>query len=172
MSKSFHDITRQQTAIHEAGHAVMACLCGVAFVAVTIEETAESFGRMVFDSNPVESRDRPFRDRQLGEWSTSADPQSMLLVLAAGLAAEYDVCGHLELAQVSLALPDVFQMFSLLTTLPEADRSAAINDAFGSAYQRIQAHRPALDAVAVQLLEHERMTHAEVSALVREASCP
>ena len=156
------DGKRRRTAVHEAGHAVMACLMGLRFSAVTLEESQEHglLGCLIWDEGQPLTAPIHF---------DLSEHEPYVLTLAAGYVAECEVFGQLEERDVVGALHDMGQIASIAAeVIPrDGDAMAYVRDISDRVSAALQLQRATLDAVTEQLLQRTRLTYAEVSRIVQ-----
>jgi hypothetical protein len=158
---SEYDERTYRTAVHEAGHAVMACLTGLTFAAVTIEGSAEHgfTGCLVWnDEQPI----------TLPIHFDLSEHEPYVLTLAAGYVAECEVFGRLGESDVVGALHDMGQIASIAAEVMPAhgDAMTYVRDISDRVSATLRLRRASLDAIAEQLLRRTRLTCAEVTAIV------
>ena len=155
------DDVRRRTAVHEAGHAVMACVLGLRFAAVSIEANqSHGFsGCLIWDdgqplSAPIQidlSAHEPY-----------------ILTLAAGYVAECEVFGALGEGDVIGALHDMGQIATIAAEVipTDGDAMAYVRGISNRVADELHRRRSSLEAVADRLLQEGRLTRADVSDLV------
>jgi len=151
----------RRTAVHEAGHAVMACLSGLTFAAVTIEASQEHgfTGCLVWnDAQPI----------TVPIHFDLSEHEPYVLTLAAGYVAECEVFGKLGESDVVGALHDMGQIASIAAEVMPAhgDAMTYVRDISDRVSATLRLRRASLDAVAEQLLQRTRLTYAEVASIV------
>src|SRR5688572_24967794 len=158
---SDYDEKTRRTAVHEAGHAVMACLSGLRFAAVSIEGNQEQgfMGCLVWDDTQPLTVPIHF---------DIAEHEPYVLTLAAGYVAECEVFGKLSESDVVGALHDMGQIAAIAAEVIPADGDAMtyVRDISDRVSAALRLRRASLDAVTEQLLQRTRLTHAEVSKIV------
>jgi hypothetical protein len=158
---SDHDEKTRRTAVHEAGHAVMACLSGLKFAAVTIEGNQEHgfMGCLVWDeAQPV----------TVPIHFDLSEHEAYVLTLAAGYVAECEVFGELAESDVVGALHDMGQIASIAAEVIPVDGDAMtyVRDISDRVSVSLRLQRASLDAVTEQLLQRTRLTYAQVGRIV------
>jgi len=153
-----HDPLRL-TAYHEAGHAVMAQLCGQRITEVEIIGDAEHAGSV--RSLRIHEEQEPDVDSSI----PTAPIERSLLCLVAGMVAEAMVSGHRSWdegcedldAAVRLAMQVVGDCERVLPFLEIAREHTE---------GLLESHWPAVEALASSLIERRRMTGEEVRRLL------
>ncbi|GLK81750.1 AAA family ATPase [Methylopila turkensis] len=175
-----------QTALHEAGHAVIACVLGLKVGAVQIGSSGDGIGLTNFSR-----RRRPM---------TFADIEDYVIVTLAGRAADEVLCGAADAGSGGVEASDLAVATSLLagahgsfglgeklTFLGAADQMASTlssNEQLRFGVERdlvrlqqrakdlVRRHRSEIEAVAAQLAERRFVRGDDVARLCREASLP
>ena len=158
---SDHDDKARRTAVHEAGHALMACLSGLTFAAVSIEASQEHgfMGCLVWnDAQPI----------TMPIHFDLSEHEPYVLTLAAGYVAECEVFGQLAEGDVVGALHDMGQIASIAAeVMPEhGDAMTYVRDISDRVSATLRLRRASLDAVTEHLLQRTRLTYAEVRQIV------
>jgi hypothetical protein len=161
-------VTEQyRAAIHEAGHGIVAIVLGVPFDSIVVYEDAGRWGGGIeyeaIDDQPDAARG----------WAETFDSQSALTsddcaVIAAGVVAECLVCQTFSWHDVIGVSGDLasFETHLRATYADGHARRLAMRAAFQQAEDALTCARPALEAVAAQLLELRRLTYDEVRQIV------
>ena len=185
------DADRRLTAIHEAGHAVAACLLRPgAITMVSLRGSVEAGGRMGMRSS--------------SEFPVAADITADIAVSMAGRAAEEEVIGaasagaggrensdlalatHLAVISASAlgfqpesgllwrGMPDRHDVGAFLAANPQMARQVAglLDRTYAWVRQIMHEHVLAVGAVALTLLERGVLDGKDVEAIVREHSPP
>jgi hypothetical protein len=158
---SDYDERTHRTAVHEAGHAVMACLSGLTFAAVSIEGSPEHgfAGCLIWnDAQPI----------TMPIHFDLSEHEPYVLTLAAGYVAECEVFGRLAEHDVVGALHDMGQIASIAAEVMPAhgDALTYVRDISDRVSTTLRLRRASLDAVAEQLLQRSRLTYEEVREIL------
>jgi len=97
-----------------------------------------------------------------------SEHEPYVLTLAAGYVAECEVFGELAENDVVGALHDMGQIASIAAEVIPADGDAMayVRDISDRVSAALRLRRASLDAVTEQLLQRNRLTHAEVRSIV------
>jgi len=154
----------QRIAIHEAGHAVMAYLCGRRVGEVTAVPHGEILGHVEyrgFASFPARSLDDARARRKL---------ETEIMIALAGLAAEYLNPGPVDHPGAAADLQRALQI--ALFALADPDEATAfINWLFVRTRNRLRdpACKRAIKALTADLVRHGSLTGQEVRSLLRRS---
>jgi len=151
-------------AIHEAGHAVMAYLCGRRVGAVSAVPHGEVRGQLEyrgFTSFPARWLDDARARRKL---------ESEILIALAGLAAEYVHPGPVDHAGAAADLARALEIALAATADPE-EATAFINWMFVRARNRLRVPRcrRAIKALAAELAHRGSLTGPRARSLLRRS---
>jgi len=154
----------QRIAIHEAGHAVMAYLCGRRIGAMSAVRHGEILGELEyrgFTSFPARPLDDARARRKL---------ETEIMIALAGLAAEYLHRGPVDRRGAATDLQRALSIAQAATADPE-EATAFVNWLFVRARNRlcVPACARAVKALAVELARQGSLTGAEVRALLRRS---
>lgn len=154
----------QRIAIHEAGHAVMAYLCGRRLGAISAIPHGEILGELEyrgFTSFPARSLDDARARRKL---------ETEIMIAMAGLAAEYVHPGPVDRPGAVADLQRALNI-ALATSADPEEATAFINWLFVRARNRLRvpACARAIKALAAVLVRRGSLTGAEVRALLQRS---
>jgi ATP-dependent Zn protease len=156
---------RRRLCIHEAGHALMACLTRVPYCEVTIDPFLEhgALGGLVGDKT------KPATE----QWIVNRpEHESFMLTTAAGIAAEMEVFGEqLKEADVAGATPDLMQLQKIAEHFgtPGDDPVKYAGSKIRLARELLQQNRAALEAIARALSARRRLSSEKVAEIVQRA---
>lgn len=152
----------RRTAVHEAGHAVVALALGLPFAFVTVLDEDDDYPGLVLGTKREHRGSETPSAAQAAEWLANG----WLSVLLAGAVAEHVTYGALPLESLIGAASDLHQACKLVTAaLPPEQHGEALWRAADYAERLLNQHRPALDAVAAALETRQQLSYAEVIAL-------
>jgi len=154
----------RRTAVHEAGHAMMACICGIPFCEVTIEPMAEH-GALVC---VIADKGKPLAQ----QWQFDAsDHKRYMLMVAAGAAAELAEYGEQFTHQDYVGVTnDTTQLMSIAKRIvPEAEADAYAASMIREARELLRPHLVALGLVSDTLMKNTRLDRQRVIELIEEA---
>lgn len=155
----------RRTAVHEAGHAMMACICGIPFCEVTIEPMPEhgALGCVIADKGKPLSQ----------QWQFDAsDHRPYMLMVAAGAAAELVEYGEQFTHQDYVGVTnDTTQLTSLAKhVVPAAEVDAYAASMIREARELLRPHLAALGLVSDALVKNTRLDREQVAALIEEGA--
>lgn len=156
---------RRRLCIHEAGHALMACLTRVPYCEVTIQPFPEhgALGGLIGDKT------KPATE----QWAVyKSDHEAYMLTTAAGIAAEMEVFGEqLKEADVAGATPDLVQLQKMAEHFgaPGDDPVKYAASKIQLARDLLRKNRAALEAVARALSLKHRLSFEQVAEIAKTA---
>lgn len=156
---------RRRLCIHEAGHALMACLTRVPYCEVTIRPFSEhaALGGLIGDKT------RPAKE----QWKVNKpEHEAFMLTTAAGIAAEMEVFGErLKDADVAGATPDLTQLRTIAEHFgrPGDDPVQYAASKIRLARELLRQNRAALEAIARALSARRRLSFEQVAEIVQTA---
>lgn len=161
---SEHEVASELlTAYHEAGHALMAELCGQQITMVEIVGDAEHAGStraLRFDSDPAEG---------VALRAELADVECRLKCVLAGVVAESMVSGRERWDDTTGDLDDAVRLAMKLVDDCE-DVLPLLEDVGAELETELRSHWPVLEVLANELLRHKRLTGPEVRRLLDATS--
>lgn len=156
---------RRRLCIHEAGHALVACLARVPYCEVTIDPFLEhgALGGLIGDKT------KPATE----QWTIyKHEHEAFMLTTAAGIAAEMEVFGEqLKEADVAGATPDLMQLRKIAEHFgaPGDDPVAYAASKIRHARELLRTNRVALEAVAGALSARRRLSSDQVAEIAKTA---
>jgi hypothetical protein len=157
-----------RTAVHEAGHALIAHVCDIRFDYVTLEPLVAPVEEYVPRGGA------PLGGVALGAagLANPGDHDRYLLTLWAGAMAEMEVFRPLNDQESVGFVHDAKQIDQILDrlVLVGGDRDGINRDVCTRVRATLRAQRPTLVRIADQLMEQNRLTYAEVAELVRDGA--
>jgi ATP-dependent Zn protease len=152
-----YDNTR--VAVHEAGHALMACSLSLPIAAVSLGTDGDD-GEVRFSGGATLA--------VFDEFRVTGDPRINLLMSAAGIAAECVTYGSMPLDHIVGSFDDVSHIAAVVRSTVAPDKRARYVVAMmDEAVDILSARRQALDAIAAALLERGTLSGADVQQIVR-----
>jgi ATP-dependent Zn protease len=156
---------RRRLCIHEAGHALMACLTRVPYCEVTIDPFLEhgALGGLIGDKT------KPATE----QWTVNKpEHEAYMLTTAAGIAAEMEIFGEqLKEADVAGATPDLMQLQKIAEHFgaPGDDPVKYAASKIQLARELLRKNRASLEAVARSLSARRRLSFEQVAEILKTA---